>query len=199
MRKSLLLFTAVVSWAMSANADSLKLGVPSYGGNGCPAGTASISVADDQQSLSVLFDAYSAEAGETTGRRVDRKSCNLAIPVKVPQGYSLTVIGVDYRGFNAIPGNGANTRFDVEYFWAGARGPRMTKQYRGPMTDSFQINHELLASTLVWSACGADVVLRVNSSATAISNNRMDQTMMIVDSADISAGMIYHLQWKRCR
>lgn len=199
MKKSLLVLLSCLSWSMSLHAESLKLGIPSYGGNGCPAGSASVAISDDQQSLSVLFDAYSAEAGDTTGRRVDRKSCNLAIPVKVPQGYSVSVIGVDYRGFNAIPGNGANTRFDVEYFWAGSRGPRMSQQYRGPMADIFEIRHDLIATALVWSSCGADVVLRVNSSATAISNSRMEQTMMTVDSADINAGLIYHLQWKRCR
>lgn len=199
MKKSLLVLAALLSWSVQSAADTLRLGNPSYGGNGCPAGSASVVISPDQQSLSVLFDSFIAEAGNTTGRRVDRKSCNLAIPVSVPQGYSLTVIGIDYRGFNAVPSGGASNRFDVEYFWAGSRGPRFSKQFRGPLTDTYEIRHDLIASANVWSACGADVILRVNSSATATSNARMDQTMMTVDSADINAGMIYHLQWRRCR
>jgi len=31
-----------------------------------------------------------------------------------------------------------------------------------------------------------------------MSNSQMQQTMMTVDSVDISAGLIYSLQWRRC-
>lgn len=195
---SSLAFAVIASLSSFAHAADLKLGTPSYGGNGCPGGTASVTVSDDSRSVSVLFDAYSAEAGGTTGRRVDRKSCNLSIPVRIPQGYSVAIIGVDYRGFNAIPGAGAYTKFDTEYFWAGVRGPRATRQFNGPQADNFLIHHDLIASSLVWSRCGADEIFRINTSAMAMANSRMDQTMMLVDSADISAGIIYQLQWRSC-
>ncbi|MBC7466703.1 MAG: DUF4360 domain-containing protein, partial [Bdellovibrio sp.] len=58
----------------------MQLGQPTYGGNGCPQGTASVSLSDDSKTMSVLFDQFSSEAGSTTGRRVDRASCNLRIP-----------------------------------------------------------------------------------------------------------------------
>jgi hypothetical protein len=182
----------------AAMAETLVLGEPQYGGNGCPAGSASATVSPDGSAISILFDQYIAEAGNTTGRRIDRKSCNLAVPVQVPQGYSVAVFQVDYRGFNAVPVGGMN-RFDVEYFWAGARGPRLTRTFTGPTNQDFSLSDNLMAQTLVWTPCGESVNLRINSSMMAQSNARMEQTMGIVDSADISSGLVYHVQWRRCQ
>jgi hypothetical protein len=179
-------------------AEDLKLGEASYGGTGCPAGSASVSLAPDQKSLSILFDSYVAESGYTTGRTVDRKSCNIVIPVKVPQGFSVSIFQVDYRGFNAVPANGASTRFNAEYFWAGIRGPKISRIFRGPLNDNFTVSDELLTTALVWAPCGKSVNLRVNTSMVAISNQNFDQTMGAVDSADVSGGIIYHLQFRRC-
>lgn len=197
LMSSILAIAAALSLAESAQAQ-LRLGEPAYGGNGCPAGSASVNVSPDQSSLSILFDSYIAEAGKTTGRTVDRKSCNISIPVQVPQGYSVAIFKVDYRGFNLVPAFGAQTKIDTEYFWAGARGPRFTRMFRGPVTDNYTLSDGIMASTLVWTPCGASVNLRVNSSIMAQSNSRGDQTMMTVDSADFSSGLLYHLQWRRC-
>ncbi len=196
--KSLLVLSAILMATASAEASRISLGEPAYGGNGCPAGSASITVTGDGQTMSVLFDSFAAEAGNTTGRRVDRKSCNLRVPVRVPNGYSVALIGVDYRGFNAIPGAGAYNDFRAEYFYAGSRGPVFNKRFKGPQADSFQITNKLIATNLIWSACSKEVIFSINASATSMSNSRMEQTMMIVDSIDISAGMLYHFQLRRC-
>ncbi len=189
-------FVAITA-GLEANAAGLRLGDAAYGGTGCPAGSASVTLSPDETAVSILFDSYVAEAGYTTNRSVDRKSCNITIPVQVPQGYSVSVFQVDYRGFNAVP-SGASTRFDAEYFWAGSRGPRLSKTFLGPVNDNYTLTDELIATTLVWAPCGASVNLRVNTSMMARTNNRFDQTMGTVDSADISSGLIYHLRWKRC-
>ena len=194
--KSLVTLATLVL-ALSAEAQ-IKLGQPSYGGNGCPAGSASVSITEDGKTMSVLFDQFSAEAGNTTGRRIDRKSCNLRVPIKVPQGYSVALIGIDYRGFNAIPGSGAYTEFNAEYFYAGSRGPRFTRRFQGPQSNEYLINNKLIATSLVWSQCGAEVIFGINAAATAMANPQMQQTMMIVDSADITAGLLYQFTWRRC-
>jgi len=199
--KTLGVLMAIWGTALTAQAQAqkgLRLGQPQYGGNGCPAGSASVSLSPGEDALSILFDQFSAEAGATTGRRVDRKACNLTVPVSVPNGYSVSVIQVDYRGFNLVPGNGAYTRLNTEYFWAGIRGPMYSNMFRGPNNQDFTLSSGVLASAVVWTPCGASVNLRVNTSIMAQSNSRMDQTMMTVDSADISSGLVYHVQWRRC-
>lgn len=194
--KLLLTVVSVLSTiSLTAEANQIRLGQAAYGGTGCPAGSASVTLSPDQDALSILFDNYVAEAGG--GRRVDRKSCNISVPVQVPSGYSVAVFQVDYRGFNSIP-RGAQSRFDAEYFWAGARGPRISRTFVGPVNDVYSVTDGLIATALVWTPCSASVTLRVNTSMMAQSNARSEQTLATVDSADISSGLIYHLQWRRC-
>ena len=193
-----LVTVASLVFAVAAQAQ-IKLGQPQYGGNGCPSGTASISLTEDGKTMSVLFDQFKAEAGNTTGRRVDRSSCNLRIPVQVPQGYSMALIGIDYRGFNAVPVGGAYTEFNAEYFYAGARGPRFSRRFQGPQSGEYLINNQLVATNLVWSPCGREVIFGINASATAMAPSSMQQTMMVVDSADINAGILYQFSWRRCQ
>ncbi len=196
-----LLLAAAVALLVSEAAmaqKGIRLGAPQYGGNGCPAGSASVTLSPSEDALSILFDEFTVSAGGSSGKRVDRKSCNLTIPVTIPQGYSVAVIQTDYRGFNYIPGAGAYTRLNTEYFWAGIRGPLFSKMWVGPQNQDFTTSNGILAESVVWTPCGASINMRVNSSIMAQSNNRMDQTDMMVDSADITAGLVYHLQWRRC-
>lgn len=200
--KALSLFVATLATLFAVSQaeaqNGLRLGEASYGGTGCPAGTASVTVSPNQDAISILFDNFVAEAGNTTGRRLDRKACSISIPVQVPNGYSVAVFQTDYRGFNLIPGAGAYTQLDTEYFWAGVRGPKFSRRFSGPQTDNYTQSNGVIASTLVWTPCGASVNLRVNSSIMAMSNGAMSQTMMTVDSADVTSGLLYHLQWRRC-
>ncbi len=184
----------VFGFTLQAQA-GIRLGDPQYGGSGCPAGSASVALTDDQKALSILFDQYSAQAGD--GVSLDRKSCNLAIPVHVPQGYSLAVYEVDYRGFASVP-RGAQGRFNVEYFFAGATGPRSAQVFNGPTDRDFLIEHNLGVEAVIWSRCGEDVILRVNSSLLARTNRNQDPTLMSIDSADLKSRLVYHVQWKRC-
>lgn len=199
MKASLIATTLVgVLLSVSAFADGLRLGEPGYGGNGCPAGSASVTLSPDQKSLSILFDQYIVEAGSSSGKTLDRKACNIAIPVHVPQGFSVSVFAIDYRGYTAIPRGGLG-RFSVEYFFAGSSGLRINENFRGGTDRDYLISHELEAAAIVWSACGADTNLRVNSSMLVRSNSYGDDALATVDSADIKSGLVYHLAWKRCR
>jgi GTPase involved in cell partitioning and DNA repair len=198
--KTAIAFAAVAFIAASAGAsfaqEQITLGEPGYGGTGCPGGSVSTTLSPDATSLSLLFDSYTVEAGGDTGKKFDRKSCNVAIPVHVPQGMSVSVLAIDYRGYNNF-GAGADSQFNVEYFFAGARGPTFTKTFKGPKDEDYLIHNELTAKTIVWSKCGADVNLRTNSSIRVNTKNNQ-QALATVDSEDVSAAIIYQLQWKKC-
>jgi hypothetical protein len=176
--------------------DSIQLGYPAYGGNGCPAGTASAVVSPDGKSLSIIFDQFTTEAGQGSGRTMDRKSCNIAVPVHVPNGYSISILSVDYRGFVSLP-QGASARLTAEYFFAGMRGPQFLKDFFGKQDTDYTFNNQLGVQAMVWSPCGADVNLRVNASM-MVKNSGYQTAMATVDSADFSAGIIYQVQMRRC-
>lgn len=197
--KSMLASIVVVgalAMALPASADDISLGAPGYGGSGCPAGSVSVTLSPDEKALSLLFDEYTVEAGGTTGKSYDRKSCNVAIPVHVPQGRSVSILTVDYRGYNHLASR-ASSQFNVEYFFAGGRGPAFRKSFYGPLDSDYMITNELVADALVWSGCGVDVNLRTNSSMKVNTINNAEASAT-VDSEDVKAAIIYHLQWRTC-
>lgn len=198
--KSLLAISALAvaaSFTTMAHAqEAITLGTPGYGGTGCPGGSVSATLSPDATSLSLLFDSYVVEAGGDTGKTFDRKACNVAIPVYVPQGLSIAVLAIDYRGYNNFQA-GSNSQFNVEYFFAGARGPTFSKTFNGPKDENYLIQNKLTAQTTVWSACGADVNLRTNSSI-RVTTKQNKQALATVDSEDVSAAIVYQLQWKKC-
>ncbi|TNF04056.1 MAG: DUF4360 domain-containing protein [Deltaproteobacteria bacterium] len=193
---SLLALLMLSAAPVQAN-DDISLGEPGYGGSGCPQGSASAILSPDGKSLSILFDEFMVEAGGATRKTVARKTCNIAIPVHVPQGFSVSIVDIDYRGFNSLP-SGASSQFTAEYFFAGQRGPRYAKSFRGALDDEFLIQNRLGLQALVWSKCGADVNLRVNASMMVRTNRYKQDALAMVDSADVQAGIRYQLQWKRC-
>lgn len=180
----------------SAYEDDIYLGQPGYGGTGCPSGSVSTTLSPDNKSLSLIFDQYTVEAGGGTGRSFDRKSCNVAIPVHVPEGFSVAVLAVDYRGFNHLP-RGASSQFNVEYFFAGSRGPTFRRSFSGALDNDYMIHNELGVRSMVWSRCGEDVNLRTNSSI-RLSNPTRQNAISTVDSQDVSAAIVYRLSWRRC-
>ena len=195
--KQLFLLLALVSAAMHARAEGLKLGEPQYAGTGCPAGSASVALSPEESTLSVLFDQYVVEAGGN-GKQFDRKNCNLAIPIKIPQGYSYSIIAVDYRGFVSVP-RGGRAQLSVNYFLSNAPGTvRTTKSFQGPLQSDYVKNDRLGLEAIVWSPCGADTILRTNTAMLVQSNGMMDDAMATVDSIDVGTGIEYHLQWRRC-
>ena len=181
----------------SAFADGISLGNPAYGGTGCPAGSASATLSPDNSALSLLFDRFVAEAGGVTGRTIDRKNCSLAIPVHVPSGFSVSLVHVDYRGFMAVPAGGRST-FNTETFFAGSQSPRQTQVFAGPQDTDYLISNDSILTGTVWSPCGQDVILRTNTSITAMTNSNREQVMSTLDSADIAAGVVYELAWRAC-
>lgn len=192
-----LIITALLMTSMYARADDIALGEASYGGTGCPVGTASVALSPDAKALSILFDQYVAEAGGA--KSFDRKNCNIAIPVHIPSGYSVSILAIDYRGFVGLPAGG-RANLNVDYFLAGAgQGVRTTKRFVGAQNADYLTSHELGVEALVWSACGADTILRANTTLQVFTNLKREQAMATVDSADVQAGLVYRLAWRQCR
>jgi Domain of unknown function (DUF4360) len=159
----------------------------SYGGSGCPERSAAVSVSPDGQELTILFDKFIAQGNNPTQ---SRKSCNLSIPINVPEGFQISLYDADYRGYVA-PATRGNLR--AEYFFAGARGPVFSRTFRGE-TD-YNVRDSLVTVADVWSACGDSVNMRVNAAMTA-----RGAGMATVDSFDLShRGLVYHIKYRNCR
>lgn len=185
------------TFAASQAQAQVTLGLPGYGGNGCPQGTVSASLSPDGSTLAIIFDQYMVEVGAAPLTAVSRKSCNVSIPINVPQGISISLVSVDYRGFNALTA-GARSTFNVEYFFAGGRGPVFNQPFTGPLTSDYTIHNELLAGAVVWSPCGASPLLRTNANLTVQANPAREYSFATVDSEDVAVALLFHLQWMPC-
>ncbi|MEM7553890.1 MAG: DUF4360 domain-containing protein [Cyanobacteria bacterium P01_A01_bin.84] len=158
-----------------------------YGGNGCPEGSANVTVSPDGQELSILFDKFIADASKP---RDSRKSCNLSIPIKVPQGYQVSLYDADYRGYVSPRTRG---RLRAEYFFAGQRGPVLSRVFRGET--EYNVRDRLATVANVWSKCGDSLNMRVNASMAA-----RGKGIATVDSFDLAhRGLVYHVKYRACR
>ncbi|MBH8556120.1 DUF4360 domain-containing protein [Nostocaceae cyanobacterium CENA357] len=180
-----ILITASVDPAL-AN-DKVEILGAEYGGNGCPDGSASVSVSPDGQELSILFDQFIAVGNKVAQ---SRKSCNMSIPIRVPQGFQISLYDADYRGYVAPSTIG---RLRAEYFFAGQRGPVFSRTFRGE--SDYNVRDQLVTMADVWSRCGDSVNMRVNAAMTA-----NGQGMATVDSFDLAhRGLVYHIKYRQCR
>jgi Domain of unknown function (DUF4360) len=185
---SVALAAASIATSMApASAAQVEILGATYGGSGCPANSASVSVSPDGQELTILFDKFIALGNDATQ---SRKSCNMSIPIKVPQGFQISLYDADFRGYVA-PSTRATLR--SEYFFAGNRGPVFSRSFNGET--NYNVRDRLATVANVWSACGDSVNMRVNSSMAA-----RGAGMATVDSFDLAhRGLVYHIKYRPCR
>lgn len=226
--RGILVFAAVAAFSMTAFAenDAVKLdrdgmsitgsGCKKFDKEGTGQGDVQATISPDGQSLSILFNAYQANAGGFNDAGMpratnERKTCNLRIPLKVPSGYSVSIIQVDYRGFNALP-PGGKSKFSAEYFFAGIRGPKSYREFpdrsedgsidqdTGRLDKEFFIRNELKATAVNWSPCGQPVNLAINTWTQVLTNTLQEDASVSVDSADITTKtpVLYKLSYRKC-
>jgi len=176
---------------------AIRLGEPTMAGTGCPRGSVFAAWNESDGDIELVFEKFQAEAGGRRGKSLDRKACAVALPVQVPSGYSVSMQDQRLSGFAVLPSGGKGT-LNVESFFAGTRGPVLSKTLRGPLAEGFAVSTEDLPD--VWSACGQDVIVRMNMSVTAKTNGDRDQAVVGIVSAEDTRGLGYFtsLKIRRC-
>jgi Domain of unknown function (DUF4360) len=190
--KALLVLATVVTGPMAPAfaGQEVQIMGANYGGNGCPANSASVTVSPGGQELSILFDKFIAQGNDANNRR---KTCNLVIPIKVPQGFQISLYDADYRGFVDRDTKGT---LRSEYFFAGNRGPVFLREFNGNKfgEDNYKVTDSLATVANVWSACGSSENMRINTSMVARGKGTAS-----VDSLDLAnRGLVYHIKYRAC-
>lgn len=160
-----LVFAAFVMNAVNAHASehtNTYVGKVSYKGTACPKGSVKVSLKGEKSKLSVTFRDYSIQARGRNARGT-RKSCSIAIPLHVPEGWSVSLVNARYHGNLTIP-EGGQGRLVNTYSFSGKRGNSYKVNFDGPRTQKFQLRDSLSSLASVWSSCGKKTVLRINSS-----------------------------------
>jgi hypothetical protein len=169
-----------------------------YAGSGCPAGSVAENLSDDLTAFTLLFDDYVAEIGPGVPRRENRKNCQINIDLKFPQGWSFTLFEMDYRGYVGIDRGVTALQSSRYYFQGNSHSCKFDTAFYGSKDDDFEIHDTVAASALVWSPCGANRSLNINTQVRLASRSRNATGIITMDSVDGKVTQLYGIKWKRC-
>lgn len=204
MRMQRLATLAFLAIATTANAFAKPpvqvLGSRAIETQGCPAGSYSIVTSPDGGALSVLFDNFVVNGTEANGGFA-RMTCAIEIPLRLPEGYSLGVYNVDYRGFAALEEKQRGA-LQVDYgVGRGNRERRFRRQMKGVYQGDFTFSESLRGAVLRRAGCGETAMLNFAATLTIESKRGARQGTMALDSVDgtNAPGLVFGLDLKKCR
>jgi hypothetical protein len=174
--------------AGTASANPGVIGDVTVAGVGCPNGTSQVTVSDDRTEISIALDSFSVAAGqdETFGR----VTCMVAIPVVVPAGMSVGIVGGGYEGTATVPNaKGAKASLMRSYFISAGTGPTVTTSFDPGYNDAFSDRDDIVT----WSACGKQTMIRENVSIVVSKPFELSS-----DVALSVQSMSLRLAWRQC-
>lgn len=193
-----LLVFSIVFWVplfAFAEEAPFDVGDPAVSGNGCPNGTYRVVLSPDGNELSILFSKFTAMTDDS--QTYDFANCNIAVPIEVPPGITVGLLGVDYRGLAYIPTGGMGVILR-EHFFAGEQGDMLTSSIN--VYDQFySFYYPDEAKFEIWSDCGDDIIARSNTTVFVSRPVNSDvDAMMSVFSEDWDVSILFHLLWEEC-
>lgn len=168
--------------------------------DGCPGNSVQVVTSPDGSTVTVLFDRFVAEAGESTGKRAAHVACRFEIPVTVPSRMSAAVYEIDYRGFNSLP-KGARSEFQVEYAVRSGKEPNPFRKGFGDKSGDFIVTDKIPHDQMKWTGCGTSFVMGARAALLLESNRSMEFAMSSLDSVDgrLGGGLRYRIKFRECR
>lgn len=161
--------------------------------DGCPQGTYSVVNSPDGTALSILFDAFLVSADGD-----EQKQCSLSVPLHLPEGYSLGVYRVDYRGYAHLARK-ETSELTVDYqLGPRNKGRHFRRTTKGEHDGEFLFTENIGAGLMKRVGCGDEAVLNV---AVKLALTGAGEAMATLDSSDGAArgGLIYYFDTKKCK
>ncbi|EEP78681.1 predicted protein [Uncinocarpus reesii 1704] len=188
-----------VEWGGAApDPDKVQIVGLTYGGSGCPSNTVSHILSDDRQVMTLIFDEYVAAIGPDVPITQSRKNCQLNINLRYPGGFQFSIFSADYRGYASLERGVTGTQKSTYYFSGQTQQTHTETNWKGPFDDDFLLHDEAENSSTVWSPCGTNGALNINSQIRLNSSNRQARGIMTNDSLDASFKQIVHFRWQEC-
>lgn len=206
MIKNLIVLTAMVLVSSELFAQNMTIEGVRLEGSGCGPATAQAIVTPDGQTLSLLFDEYSAEIGEGSlnpNLRTIKKDCKVYIDVAVPNGVQYAIQQVNYRGFSALPAS-AHGYHRFTQLITGASIPSMREaQLRGPLVDNYEVIVAQKPGRSPYSVCNnsRQTISLLSELMVSYLPNSRDKAMaqITLDSTDLATSSSFKLVWRSCR
>jgi len=169
-----------------------------YGGNGCPKGSMSYQISQDRTIVTLLFDSYIASVGPGIALTESRKNCQLNVDITYPGGFQYSILSADYRGYAALQSGVQGTLKSTYYFSGQTAQTSTTYIFKGPLTGDYLKHDEADSTSVVWSPCGAEGMLNINSQVRLESSNTSATGLLTTDSTDLKFTQIVYVAWQKC-
>ena len=186
-----------IALLLSSGAMAKNSGVPVQGA--CAAGTYSVVNSPDGSTLSILFDNFLINAAAGSGS-TSRISCSIQVPLNLPDGYSLGVYKVDYRGFAHLSANQLAELFVDYTFGTRNKSRNYHRKIKGVYDGDFIFTETIGAGLMKRVGCGDDAVLNVTAALELNTTPQPGEAMVALDSVDGTpkGGLIYRFDLKKC-
>ncbi|KAL9115906.1 MAG: hypothetical protein Q9227_000274 [Pyrenula ochraceoflavens] len=169
-----------------------------YGGTGCPQGTVATAISEDKTTMTLIFDSYVASMGKGVALTENRKNCQLNIDLTYPGGFQFSVFSADYRGYAALD-KGVTGSQKSTYYFSGQTAQTSTEtDFTGPMSQDYLIHDEAQSASLVWSPCGQEGLLNINSQVRLSSTVSGASGVLTTDSVDAKFTQVLYVKWQTC-
>ncbi|KAF2815977.1 uncharacterized protein BDZ99DRAFT_471273 [Mytilinidion resinicola] len=170
-----------------------------YGGTGCPQGSLDYIISDDRTTVTLIFDSYVASIGPGIAVTEQRKNCQLNVDITYPGGFQYSVFSADYRGYAAID-KGITGVLKSTYYFSGQTQQTSTEyDFVGPVNGDYLKHDEADSTSVIWSPCGAEGMLNINSQVRLTSANSSSSGLLTTDSLDAKFLQVVYVGWQTCK
>jgi hypothetical protein len=176
----------------------VTLDLRTVNGSGCKKDTTAVAVASDNTAFTVSYSEFIAEAGPGSPGTANRKNCQLAVNVHVPQGFTYAVAKADFRGYADLQAGATGLHRTSYYQQGSSQTERADQDFEGPVKRNFTVTNKTEIEELVWSRCGEDTIFNVNTELRINAKDSTGTSFMAMDSTDGSARTLFQVSWKRC-
>lgn len=180
MKALLTLVIGVISLSGAVQAQSFQVGQIVAAGNGCVSGNIILSV--NQKGLVVSYPEMKIRPDIL--KRIDRVSCNLAMPISLPPGYRIVASAISNGVSSVVKGDRAEV--NQEIFIAGSRGAVK----KAALTSATRVFVLKSGAAAVKTACGQQVILRTNLNAALMKADPASQSEIDVRSTQLSIQVV---------
>ena len=148
--------------------------------------------------MTLIFDSYVASIGPGTAVTDNRKNCQLNLNIHYPPGFQFSLFSADYRGYAQLDKGVNGTQKSTYYFSGQTQQVSTETDFTGPMDQDYLFHDVAQSTSVVWSPCGAEGLLNINSQVRLTSNSKTASGELTTDSIDTKFTQILYLNWQKC-
>jgi len=116
----------------------------------------------------------------------------------IPGDSNIPFFSADYRGYAYLDKGVTGTQKSIYYFSGQTAQTSTQTTWVGPMNQDYLLHDQANQTSIVWSPCGANGAMNINSQLRLTSTNATAVGELTNDSIDTSFKQIVYVSWQQC-